>query len=148
MALYYLRDIEVGVDGDLAVDEMGNLPLATAKDSCKHGMKFLVSTDFGQLASETVFGSNIGSLIGVTDMNVVLDRVVTLVMEGVARQGLMSPNDVQVLAIPIAHDQILLLVRVKGQFMDENGEIHADDEFTLKYLFPYKSSRLVEITDD
>ena len=31
---------------------------------------------------------------------------------------------------------------------DENGEIHADDEFTLKYLFPYKSSRLVEITDD
>lgn len=148
MAIYYLRDLEVDVKGDLVINEMGDLSLADPKDSCKHGLKFMVATDYGELASEPFFGSNVGTLVGVNDLNAVLDRLPSLVSDGVLRQGLMSSDDIRVLAVPIAPDQILLIVRAHGQFMDDNGEIHMDDEFTLKYLFPYKAARLVEITDD
>jgi len=148
MALYYSRDVEVDVAGDLVVNSRGDISLNDAEDSCKHAMKFMLATDFNELAADSGFGSNIGSLIGLEDMALVLERIFPLVQEGVGRQGLMSPDDVDCMAVPVAHDQVLLIVRCRGQFLQNNGEIKTDAQFSLKYLFPYKEARLTEITDD
>lgn len=145
MAQYYARDIKVGPDGDLSVNSQGDLEMAASPESLKQALKFLVSTDYGEVDVVPSFGANLGSLVGSEDLNQVLDQVPLLIRDALARHGVAQNQDVTIHAIPIAEDQIYLRVETTGTFFDDEGQILDTTEVTLKFLFPYKVARITSL---
>lgn len=146
MAVYFARDIKTGTNGDLEIGANGDLIVGDSVESHKHGLKFLIATDFNELGGNPTFGANIGSLIGDADLTNVIKRVESLVMEGIQDQGMMSLSDVDIKAIALSPSDVYLRIIVSGQYLDENGNLILNPSFTLRYAFPYKDGELQEIT--
>ncbi len=145
MALYFGADIKTGPDGDLSVNNQGDLEIADSPTSLKQALKFLISTDFGEMDVIPSFGANLGTLVGSSDQDQVLESIPVLIRDALNRHGVAENGDVDVQAIPITEDQVYLRIETAGTFFDADGEVIDTTEVTLKFLFPYKEARITAL---
>ena len=145
MALYFGADVRTGPDGDLSVNNRGDLEIADSPTSLKQALKFLVATDFNEMDVIPSFGANLGTLVGSEDQDQVLEAIPVLIRDALSRHGVAENADVRVHAFPITEDQIYLRVETTGTFFDSEGEIMDTTEVTLKFLFPYKTARITAL---
>ena len=145
MAIYYQRDIEKGLDGDLVINARGDLEIATAPESTSQLLKALVATDLGELSTSPQFGANLGALIG-GEMQTAMERIPVMIRDGLRRAGYIDQGDVHVEVYPIDVDKLILFVELQGSYIDENGQEIAHPAGTIKFFFPYTKERLMEWT--
>ena len=72
MTIYYGRDIETSVDGDLVINERGDIELAESYDASIQLLKMIIASDVGEFAATPGFGANLGTLVG-TDAATAMD---------------------------------------------------------------------------
>ena len=145
MAIYYQKDLKVSTDGDVVVASNGDLDIADAPDSLKDALKFMMSTDYDEMDVMNGFGSNQGSLIGERDPNFVLCQNPVLLNEGLKVQGLATQAVVQVRALMVEVDQLLIYLIVNGQFINDDGTVLTNPEMTLRWVFPYTASPITAL---
>lgn len=145
MALYYDRDIETTFAGDLLVDARGDLKMAESAESHLSALKVMMSCDRGELAGHPAFGSNLGSLVGMTDVAEVLRRVPILVREAIAEQGVIAPTDVLVKAFQVDVDKVVVYLLVNGRFLQADGTFRTVTNLSMKWIFPFVKERLTEL---
>lgn len=146
MAIYPDRDIATGVDGDLVINDNGDIDLATSIESLEDLLKTIISTDLGEFSALRAFGADLGRLVG-KNMSEVIERIPILIRDGLRRSNYIDPGDVYVDVYPIDHDKVMLFVDFKGTFINENGEEVAYPSTTLKFYFPYSKERIMEWTN-
>lgn len=146
MAFYFERDIASTVGGDLVVASNGDLKLDTTENSYRALIKFIMSTDNNEYLPDRKLGANLGSLIGRTDLDRVLKIIPTLVRDSMERDGSYRLEDLDIRAIPISVEEILIYVIQLGVYLDENGDILREVPAALTFLFPYKSDGIKEVT--
>ena len=143
MAIYPDRDIAVGVEGDLVINDKGDIDLATSIESVEDLLKNIIATDLGEFDVLPYFGANLGALIG-KSMREVMDRLPVLVRDGIRRSNYIDPGDVYVDVYPIDFDKVLMFIDFKGTFINSDGEEVAYPSTTLKFYFPYSKERIME----
>jgi len=146
VAIYFQRDIETGLDGDLVVGDNGDLTLADSPDSTSQLLRMLIATDLNELSTSPNFGANIGSLIG-GEMRVAMQRLPILIRDGLNKAGYIDRRDVSVEVFPIDVDKLLIIVELKGSYIDDDGQEIRHPAGTIKYYFPYTAERLREWPD-
>lgn len=146
MAVYFQRDVKIGLDGDIAVNEKGDVDVAAATESTSQMLKNIIATDLGEIRSQRNFGANIGVLVGRT-MPEALDRLAKLIRDGINRASYITLQDVSVEAYPIDVDKILVFVELRGSYVNEDGDEVLHPAGTIKYVFPYSKSKLMEWVD-
>lgn len=142
MAIYFGRDIETTVDGDLVINDRGDIQIADSYESAVQLLKNVMATDVGELRATPYFGANLGTLIG-EDTEPILERIPLLVREGLRRTEFLDPGDVRVDAYPIDIDKIVVFVDLLGVYVNEDGE-ESVPATTLKFYFPYTAERIRE----
>ena len=145
MGIYFARDIETSVDGDLSVNERGDIELAESYDASKQLLKTIVATDIGEFSNIPSFGADLGTLIG-TDGATAIERVPILIREAIRKSGYIDGGDVSVDAYPIDINKMIIFIEMGGTFIDSNGEEVVSPTGTLKFYFPYTAERIREWT--
>ena len=145
MASYFGFDVKIGADGDLSVNSQGDLELATSPESLRQALQFMISTDFREMDTLPSFGANLGTLVGADNVNAVLEAIPTQIRDALFRDGVAENEDVSIHAIPISEDQIYLRIETTGTFFDQDGEVIDTTQIELKFLFPYKTARVIAL---
>jgi len=145
MSIYYGRDIETSVDGDLVVNERGDIELAESYEASEQLLKTIIATDIGEFSSIPSFGANIGSLIG-TDAATAIERVPILIREGIRRSDYIDGGDIFIDVYPIDIDKIIIFIEMGGTFIDSGGQEVVSPTGTLKFYFPFTAERIREWT--
>ena len=149
MPLYIARDIEVQTNGDIVINGNGDISVATAKESHKHALKFMLSTDLDEMTATPYFGANLGALMGETDPETVASSIGPMVHEALREQGLLATEDIQIRAYQIDTDNIIIFVDMNGHFVENDGSIDYNPSISMRFLFPYKEAELIALeTDD
>lgn len=145
MAIYVERDIQSGNEGDIVVGENGDLVVAESTDSVRQLLKMVIATDLNELAMSQNFGANLGSLIG-KNMDEALDRIQSMVRDGIRRSEYIYAGDVFVDVYPIDFDKIMMFVDLRGTFINSLGQEVFNTNGTMKFYFPYAKERIMEWT--
>jgi len=145
VAIYFQRDIEKGLDGDLVINAQGDITVATSPDSTSQLLKALIATDLGELFMSPEFGANLGALIG-GDITTAMERIPTMIRDGIRKAGYIAQGDVSVEVYPIDVDKLMLFVELQGTYIDQYGQEIQHPAGTIKFFFPYTKERIMEWT--
>ena len=142
MGQYIDRDLAVDDDGDLQVGPGGDLKIADSAESMKQAVKFMLSTDFNEVKPQPLMGANIGSLIGNSNMQEVLEMIPVLIDQGNSYSRLLGDGDYRVTVVPIDVDQIYVSVEITGVYLNELGAPLESGTIYLEYIFPYTEEKI------
>ncbi len=116
-----LFDIEVDIDGDLIVDDSGDLKISTAVQSLIQDVIFRVRTNFGEYPAAPRFGANLLHRLG-EPLN---ERNITLVREQVAESLFLDRrfrgHKVEIAVFPANRETLGIVVGLIPQFSTEQS---------------------------
>ena len=144
MSIYVDRDIQSSFNGDLVVDQKGDLKLANALDTYKSIANFILRTDNGDYSPDPSVGSNLGSFVGeknTRDTHSHMEFSITKSIAGIV----FSVADINVKVLPLDIDEAVCLVFLAGTFLID-GELTYVQEDRLAYSFPYIDADITPLT--
>lgn len=136
MSIYNTRDISMTLSGDIEIGANGDIKLATSHESVKNQVNWFLKTDKGQYQPDNKLGCNVGTFWGDSLSNDLL-----ISMEDTVRASLhkyvVLPQDISVDAIPLSYDEIGVFVTLRGQYLDDDGNLLDIIPEVISYTFPY-----------
>jgi hypothetical protein len=135
MATYITQDISTTHDGDLQIDDKGDIKLLDSLETHKKAANFVLRTDYGDYAPNKDVGCNLGTFIG--ELNTPLNHER---MEFAARKGLInevfSEEDIEISVVPFDTEEALCIVNIHGTYF-VSGEFIDPTDQKIVYTFPY-----------
>ena len=135
MATYVDRDISVSLEGDLNIDQKGDIKLADALDTYKSVANFILRTDFGDYAPDQSVGSNLGSFIGQSNNRESHANMEYLIVGSLANK-VFADTDVSADVVPFDIYEAICFVNLAGSFL-VSGELKHVEQERITYSFPY-----------
>ena len=136
MSVYSERDIAINFDGDLEIGAGGDIVLSNSFDTQKAAVNWLLRTNKGEYQPDVRLGCDVGTFIGKTMTNSIINNMEGVVLSNLVK-FIISRSDVRVDIIPIAHDELALLVSIAGKYLGDDGNLLDSGQTVLKYVFPY-----------
>jgi hypothetical protein len=134
--MYSLRDIFVGLSGEMEVDAKGDLRLGNAFESTKSAINFIARTDKGDYVPDPRVGGDPGAYLGEP-----LSKDVTVSLENSIRGNLqrfvLNSEDFVVHAIPITHEDVGLFIGIGGQYIDPDGNLLEVTPEVISFSVPH-----------
>ena len=135
MAIYVDRDVYTTFEGDLELDQKGDLKLADSLETYKSVANFILRSDFGSYSPAPNVGSNLGSYIGQTNTRDVHENMETSITNSLAGK-IFALTDVGADVVPMDINEALCFVNLAGTFL-VSGELITVEQDRLTYSFPY-----------
>lgn len=136
MGLYILRDIASTFSGDLQLNDRGDFNVSDSFDSQIGVVNFWLRTDHADYAAGIDIGVNLGEYIGENNTEETLEDMKDQTFDTLIK-NIIYPEDLRVEAVPFSHEEALLVLEVKGEYLDEEGEFITVTPQVLTYTFPY-----------
>lgn len=122
MAIYFANDIKTDLSGDISLSSKGDIALNNTTETMFQQIAFRLRTSpNGFTAPDIDIGSNLEIFIGEylnEDLLLEIERQVKLSLTN----DLINKEDLMVTAVPIDQDEILLYVKAKGLYVNQDGE--------------------------
>jgi hypothetical protein len=135
MAMYVDRDIESNFSGDLGLDTKGDLGLADSLETHKAAANFVLRTDFGEYQPDGSVGANLGSFIGLRNVQETHELMEYNVNKAL-KEEIFSETDVLSQVVPFDIHEALCVVSLAGLFFID-GEFTSVEDDRIAYTFPY-----------
>lgn len=136
MGLYILLDAASSFSGDFELSSRGDVKLANTFDTQVSAANFWLRTDHADYAAGTDVGANLGEFIGETNTEETLESMKEQTFDSLVR-NLFFPEDLRVEAVPFDHEEALVALEIKGDYLDDNGDFVTVTPQVITYLFPY-----------
>lgn len=149
MAVYSLIDLETTDDGDLAIDNIGDLKIASPFRTVVQAINNIILTNRGELLTDPSFGANLQAYYGEKNDAYSHQMIEREIIEEIRKQGYIDLADIDVDVVPVDINEAALLVSMKGQFIDTEttgafGTFTPPyDGITMGYIYPFTSGRIV-----
>lgn len=149
MAVYSLTDIEVTDDGDLVLDKLGDIKVASPFRTVAQLINTVILTNKGELLAEPGFGANLQTYYGSKNNPYTHQMMESEIIEEIRRQGYIDLSDISVDVLPIDINEAALMVEMRGQFIDTETTgafgrfLPISDGVTFGYIYPFTSGRIV-----
>jgi len=133
---YNLQDIYMGISGDFEISANGDIRLSNSFESVKQTTNFIARTDKGDYVPDSRIGGDLGSHIGT---NLTEDTLVSMeksLIQNLSRFILNRP-DFKVHCVPIAQNEVGVLIAIGGQYLDSDGNILDTSPEVISFSFPY-----------
>lgn len=154
MGIYVLQDLETTDDGDLVVNDFGDLKVASPLRTVAQAIDWIILTNKGELLAEPTFGANIQSFYGDDNSVKTHGLMQSNIIQEMKDQGLLLMTDVEVDVVPIETDEAAILVDVKGDFLDTETTTGAYERFidefsglTRGYVYPFTSGVITPLSE-
>lgn len=139
MAIYHLQDIDSTLSGDLKVGSNGDIELAASPETVSNAVNFWLRTDHADYPAASNVGANLGEFIGQPISKSLLAEVEESTRSSLT-ENIVAPEDLELHAVPFTHEEILISIRVGGDYLDEDGGVLQTEKQTFNYIFPYIDS--------
>lgn len=136
MGIYAYRDLHRTTSGDITLASNGDIKLAESDETLSGVVNFIVQTDRGEYVPDNRLGADLGSFIGGTITRFTLNQIEKNLIQNLTKFAL-NREDLQVHAIPLAHDEIGVIVGYGGEYIDKDGNVMDTTTHVINYLFPY-----------
>jgi len=153
MAIYALQDIEVTDDGDIVIDEFGEIKIASPLRTVAQAIDWVLLTNKGELVAEPSFGANIQSFYGDSNIGTTHQFMEASIIQELGMQGLVEIESTDIDVVPIETDEATILIHTKGNFLDTESETGAFTRFidqfdgvVRAYIYPFTSGTIKPIT--
>ena len=152
MAFYVHTDIETTDDGDLVIDEIGDISVASPLKTATQAINNIILTNKGELLTDTSFGANLQQFYGNRNSREARALMERQIEAEVQRQALLDLADVSVDVVAIDVSDAAIIVNVRGAFVDTTtgnlgGIVQPDDGIEMGYLYPFASHTITKISD-
>jgi hypothetical protein len=118
-------------DGDLVVDESGDLQLSTALEAVQQDIKFRARTGPYDYDPDPFIGANLGSFKGRPNVRRTGDFMKSNLHEALVRDGRFARGDVVVDAIPVSKSQVAMIVFLRDSIVGLDEELYNNDVIPL-----------------
>lgn len=122
-------DLKMTEDGDLVVDENGDLALVYGDEQVAQQVLFILKTTIGDWTLSPNVGTSLEQFIGQPNISIVHAQIENEIALALTRENLLIfPN---VRAIPIAENEVFILVEF-GSIEDDNRVIQIQSGLDLR----------------
>lgn len=118
MSLYIATDIHTTDDGDLILDNIGDLKTAEPIRTVTQAVNALILTNKGDLLTDPRFGANLGNYYGERNTAYTRNLMEQDILASIRSQGLIDPADIEVDIIPLDVDKVTVMASINGTFMN------------------------------
>lgn len=144
MSIYVDRDIETTFEGDLVIDQKGDLKLANSLDTYKAVANFILRSDYGDYAPDSNVGSNLGSFIGQNNVQSVHKAMEYSIARSIAGP-VFTTSDVRIKVLPLDIYEAVCFVFLAGTFLIDEELVKVEQD-RIAYSFPYMEGAITPLT--
>jgi len=146
MGVHILRDVSSSFSGDLSLDNRGDLDLASSADTHKGLVNFWLRTDQGDYIANDSVGADLGTFVGATMSSRLLDDVKDKVFSTLIR-NVTYEDELQLEVVPFDSDELLIVLKVNGTYLDDDGNVQVNTSAPQSYTFPFIDASPTPITE-
>jgi len=117
-------DVLVDDDGDLVVDETGDLQLATPLETCQQDVLFRIKTAHHDYEPDPFLGANLGKYKGKSNTRRTGDYMKADLHEALVRDGRFSRGSIVVDCVPYSRTGVALVVFLKEAIEGTEQDVH------------------------
>lgn len=139
-----IRDIEVDDDGDLVIGSNGDLKLASTLDTAIQDIIMRIRTNYMEMQLHPSFGANMQAKYGLPNTAENADWIRSAITMSLLRDERFGPGEVSVEVVPVAVDELLVLVVLNSIGYDQ--PVSSEQE-VLSFSWNYNDGTIERITD-
>lgn len=117
-----LRDIEVGLTGDLVLDSTGDLKLATPEQTMVQEVIFRVQTNFLEFGPAPGFGSNLIEFVGEANNDRNIQLIRQRVYQALTSDRRFRGHEINVVVFPANRETVGIVVDIIANFTGQAAE--------------------------
>lgn len=144
MVIYYNQDAKTDFSGDITVAGNGDIQLATTTETMMQQAAFRLRTspsDFAAAVRDV--GANLSVFIGQPLSEDLLKDIEDQSLISLTDQ-LFDKDDIDVVAVPISTEEILIYIETRGLYVDIDGQAETNG-FNAVFSFPLYEGDVVQL---
>lgn len=153
--IYFARDIQTTDDGDIVLDNIGDVKVADPLRTVSQSINSILLTNKSDLLTDPLFGADIGKYYGERNTQATRSMIEQDIIMSIRDQGLIDPSSIEIDVIPIDVDKITIIASLNGVFFkpDSTGDYRhftttTDNDVTMAYLYPFNSNQITRVSND
>ncbi len=143
MALYLDRDIETDDAGEIQI-EHGDLKLGSVKRSFTQAFNWSLLTNRG----EGLWGdamANLGVFFGSLNIPRTHRAMEASIKRALEKQRAFFPGDVDVSVVPVDDNEAVVMAKLRGTYLLQDGEDATAEDQHLAYRYPFGTGLPVKV---
>jgi hypothetical protein len=144
MGVYVNIDLEATDDGDLVLDAIGDLKIASPIRTMAQAVNTAVLTNKGDLIGDPLWGANLEDFIGERNTIQTREFMRLNIVDAIREQGLAVAEDVDIDVIPTDVNTVAILIIILGSYFnteldnDNFGRfVQPEQGIEMAYNYPY-----------
>lgn len=112
MPQYNKADLDLSADGDLIVDETGDLELALDEACARDDILVRLLTQNPDWYDYPSIGADLDEMIGEPNDRITAEEIVRRIKASLTMYGLISPSELDVVPIPISQEEVMFFIAI------------------------------------
>lgn len=141
------RDIEWDDDGDLVVDDTGDLKLASPERTVIQDIEFRLKTQYWDYAPDPQIGANLSKFVGRLNTRATGDAIKEAAYYSLVKDGRFRRDQIAVDVMPLSKAVVAILVFL-SDYIEGTAERRRGASFQLTFTFNLEDGTITRITGE
>lgn len=139
------RDIEWDDDGDLVIDDSGDLKLATPERTVIQDIEFRLKTQHWDYAPDPQIGANLKKFVGRTNTRATGEAIKEAAYYSLIKDGRFRKDQISVDVLPLSKS-ILAIIVFLNDYIEGTEDRRRRVSFQLTFVFNLEDGTITRIT--
>jgi hypothetical protein len=151
MAMYGIQDIEATDDGDIVLDDLGDIKIANPLRTMGQIVNWTILTNRGELVTDPSFGANLQQFYGERNTEATRNFMEKNIITELVERQIVTNTDLEVDVVALTPHEAAVFVSIDGEFIDTDDEsqfafLDADGTLDMAFEYPFTSGTIVPVS--